>query len=250
MNTKINNYLLILAIIVLFGAAKKALACDYDRMSRLPIYDNIQEPKKILNIPQAHGLCVAASGDSAIIPYNLGGKFYLYHSCGKLMRVVRLPGGFGKAADCEFVQRNLYVADDTGKKLYKYSANGNFLQLVARGEHFAFMTSCKGHLYVALGKQRKRNIVVYYNDKETHRFDVPERPRDIVVGTDGNIYVATWTNKIRVFSLKGKRIKEITYGNIHNSDGIAMDTSGNLLVTDRSNPSKLLVYSPCGKLIK
>ena len=29
-----------------------------------------------------------------------------------------------------------------------------------------------------------------------------------------------------------------------------MDTSGNLLVVDRSNPSKLLVYSPCGKLIK
>ena len=89
MNTKINNYLLILAIIVLFEAAKQALAYDYDRISRLPVYDNIQEPKKILNIPQAHGLCVAASGDFAIIPYNLGGKFFLYHSCGKLMRVVR-----------------------------------------------------------------------------------------------------------------------------------------------------------------
>ena len=174
MNTKVNNYLLILAIIVLFGAAKQALTCHYDRISRVPDYDNIQEPKKILNIPQAHGLCVAASGDFAIIPYNMGGKFFLYHSCGKLMQVVCLPNGFGKAADCAFVERKLYVSDDTGKKLYKYSANGNFLQLVARGEHFAFMTSCKGHLYVVLGKLHKRNIIVYYNDKEINRFDVPE----------------------------------------------------------------------------
>ena len=102
----------------------------YDRMSRLPIYDNIQEPKKILNIPQAHGLCVAASGDFAIIPYNLGGKFYLYHSCGKLMRVVRLPGGFGKAADCEFVQRNLYVADDTGKNYTNIQQMETFFNLL------------------------------------------------------------------------------------------------------------------------
>ena len=112
------------------------------------------------------------------------------------------------------------------------------------------MTSCKGHLYVALGKLHKRNVIVYYNDKETHRFDVPERPRDIVVGTDNNIYISTWSNKIQVFSLKGKRMKEITYGNLRTSDGIAMDSDGNLLITDRSNPSKLLVYSPCGKLIK
>ena len=211
MKTKINNYLLILAIIVLFEAAKQALACDYDRISRLPVYDNIQEPKKILNIPQACGLCVAASGDFAVIPYNLGGKFFLYHSCGKLMQVVRFPNGFGKAADCAFVQHKLYVSDDTGKKLYKYSANGNFLQLVARGEHYTFMTSCKGHLYVVLVKLHKRNVAVYYNDKETHRLDVPGRPRDIIVGTDNNIYVSTWNNKIQAVSLKGKRIKEIMH---------------------------------------
>ena len=112
------------------------------------------------------------------------------------------------------------------------------------------MTSSKGHLYVVLAKLHKRNVAVYYNDKETHRLDVPGRPRDIIVGTDNNIYVSTWNNKIQVLSLKGKRIKEITYANIRTSEGIAMDTSGNLLVVDRSNPSKLLVYSPCGKLIK
>ena len=243
-----HNYLLILAFIVFFGATKQALACDYDRISRLPVYDNIQEPKKILNIPQAHGLCVAASGDFAIIPYNMGGKFYLYHSCGKLMRVARLPNGFGRGHDCEFVQRKLYILDKSGKKLYKYSANGNFLQLIAQGEHFHYITSCKGHLYVTVSKNHRRNAIVYYNDKEIHRFDVPGWPRDITVGTDNNIYVSTWSNKIQVFNLKGKRIKEITYPDLRTADGIAMDTSGNLLVADRSK--QLLVYSPCGKLIK
>ena len=107
----INNYLLILAIIVLFGAAKQALACNYDRISRLPVYDNIQESKKILNIP-----------------LNPKGKFYLYHSCGNLMRVARLPNGYEH--DCEFVQHKLYIVDVYGRKIYKYSANGNFLQVI------------------------------------------------------------------------------------------------------------------------
>ena len=124
----INNYLLILAIIVLIGAAKQALACNYDRISRLPVYDNIQESKKILNIPQAHGFCVAANGDFAVIPFNSKGKFYLYHRCGNLMRVARLPNGY--VHDCEFVQRKLYIVDVYGRKIYKYSANGNFLQVI------------------------------------------------------------------------------------------------------------------------
>ena len=99
-----------------------------------------------------------------------------------------------------------------------------------------------------MSKNHKRNAIVYYNDKEIYRFDVPGWPRGITVGTNHNIYVSTWSNKIQVFSLKGKRIKEITYPDLRTTDGIAMDTSGNLLVADRSK--QLLVYSPCGKLIK
>ena len=136
MNTKMNNYLLILAIIVLFGAAKQALACDYDRISRIPDYDNIQEPKKISNIPQAHGLCVAASGDFAIIPYNMGGKFYLYHSCGKLMRVARLPNGFGRGHDCEFVQCKLYILDKSGKNYTNIQQTETFFNLLLKVNNF------------------------------------------------------------------------------------------------------------------
>lgn len=168
MNTKISNCLLILAIIVLFGAAKQALACNYGRITRLPVYmyNNIQEPKKILNAPQARGLCVAANGDFAVIPFNPKGKFYLYHSCGKLMWVVRLPNGFEHSTDCEFVQHKLYIADEYGKGLYKYSANGHFLQVIARGEPFTYMTSCKGYFYVTLFRNYKRNVVMYYTIKK------------------------------------------------------------------------------------
>ena len=112
------------------------------------------------------------------------------------------------------------------------------------------MASCKGHLYVTVIRYHKRNVVEYLNDKEIRRFDVPGRPRDIVVGTDNNIYVSNWSIKIQVFSMKGKRIKEITYANLGAADGIAMDISGNLVISDRSKPPELLVYNPCGKLIK
>ena len=39
-----------------------AFACNYERMTRSPNYAAIASPKKVLSIPQPHGICVAPNG--------------------------------------------------------------------------------------------------------------------------------------------------------------------------------------------
>ena len=98
---------LLTVAIVLIGITTQAFACNYERMSRSPNYAKITTPKKILNIPQAHGVCVAPNGNFAVVSWNNAGKIYIYYSCGKLMKVVTLRG-CGKFVDCAFTDRNLY----------------------------------------------------------------------------------------------------------------------------------------------
>ena len=83
---------LLTVAIVLIGITTQAFACYYERMSRSPNYAKITTPKKILNIPQAHGICVAPNGNFAVVSWNNAGKIYMYYSCGKLMKVVTLRG--------------------------------------------------------------------------------------------------------------------------------------------------------------
>ena len=83
---------LLTVAIVLIGITTQAFACNYERMSRIPNYAKITTPKKILNVPQAHGICVAPNGNFAVVSWNNAGKIYMYYSCGKLMKVVTLRG--------------------------------------------------------------------------------------------------------------------------------------------------------------
>ena len=53
--------------IVLIGITTQAFACNYERMSGSPNYAKITTPKKILNIPNAHGICVAPNGNFAVM---------------------------------------------------------------------------------------------------------------------------------------------------------------------------------------
>ena len=93
-------------------------------------------------------------------------------------------------------------------------------------------------------------MVSYYNDKETHCFNAPGRPCGIAIGTDDNIYVSTLNNKVLSFAANGKLLGAKTYNELRIGNETSMDKAGNILITDRSRPTELLVYSPCGDLIK
>ena len=229
-----------------------AWGCNFERMYRSPRYKEITQPKRILTVPRPHGICVASDGKFAVIPYNNNGNFYLFYSCGKLMKIVRLPFGHkSRLGDCTFSGNDLYITGFRVKKIFKYSENGKFRKVINSREHAIFITSCQGRLYATGWGKNSRNVISYYNDKETHRFNVPGTLRGIVVGTDDNLHVTTWhSNKVLSYKPNGKLLAATTYKGLGYADGIAVDKAGNFLIVDYSNPNKLLVYSPCGELIK
>ena len=123
MKLSCNLLFLLLPAAVLLSTA---FCCNYERMATLPRYKDITTPKKVFNLPNPHGICVADNGIFAVMFHVKNGFFHLYYSCGKLMKVVRLPPGYGRMLDCTFSGSDLYLTDHGGKKIYKYTPNGKF----------------------------------------------------------------------------------------------------------------------------
>ena len=123
-NMKSYSFLLLMLATVFVSTA---CGCNFERIDRSPRYEDITQPKQILTVPRAHGICVASDGKFAVIPCNNNGNFYLFYSCGKLMKIVRIPFGHRSTlGDCTFSGNNLYIAGAHAKKIYKYSENGKF----------------------------------------------------------------------------------------------------------------------------
>ena len=243
---------LLTVAIVLIGITTQAFACNYERMSRSPNYAKITTPKKILNIPQAHGICVAPNGNFAVISHNHAKKIRIYYSCGKLMKEVDLSKqGFQAATDCAFTDRSLYVADYNGKKVYELSTIGKFIRIFATGPHFVRIAACQDRLYMTTNTGGQNVYVYDTNGKLIRRISVPARhTRGVIVGIDGNLYVSNMERRqVYTYTSAGIRVGVKTYKEVQNADGLAMDTAGNLLIADHGG-GKVEVYSPCGALIK
>ena len=243
---------LLTVAIVLIGITTQAFACYYERMSRSPNYAMITTPKKTLNIPNAFGICVASNGNFAVMMWNNAKKIRIYYSCGKLMKEVDLSKhGLVHATDCAFTDRNLYVADHSGKKVHVLSTIGKFIRSFATGVHILRMAACQDRLYLTTNGGGQNVLVYDTNGRLIRRISVPANyARGVLVGIDGNLHVSNWQRKqVYVYTPEGRRVGVTTYNEVVHADGIAMDTAGNLLIADYHRP-KVEVYSPCGALIK
>ena len=233
---------------VLFGLTTQASACNYERMSRIPNYAKLNTPRKVFNIPQAHGICVAPNGNFAVVSWNTAGKVYLYYSCGKLMKVVSLRN-YRYSGDCAFTENNLYVTSSGDRKVYELSTNGKFIRVFASGQPFFHIAICQNRFYFTTGVGRQ-NFLIYDNSgKQIRSISVPGHARGVIVGMDDKVYVSNWDKKsVYSYTLDGKKIGVLTTKEVRIADGLAMDTAGNLLVTDHN--TKVVVYSPCGEVVK
>ena len=243
---------LLTVAIVLIGITTQAFACNYERMSRIPNYAKITTPKKILNIPRAHGICVAPNGNFAVVSNIDAKKIRIYYSCGKLMKLMDLSKqGLQQAVDCAFTDQRLYVADHNGKKVFELSTIGKFIQIFATGPHLVRIAACKDRLYMTTNSGGQNVYVYNTNGKLIRRISVPAtQTRGVIVGIDGNLYVSNWQRKqVYTYTPEGRQVGVTTYREIHLADGLAMDTAGNLLIADHAR-GKVEVYSPCGALIK
>ena len=236
---------LLTVAIVLIGITTQAFACYYERMSRSPNYAKITTPKKTLNVPNAFGICVAPNGNFAVISYNYARKIRIYYSCGKLMKEFYLS--FRRGSDCAFTDRNLYVVDSKGNKVYVLSTIGKFIRYFATVEILR-IAACQDRLYLTTSGTGQNVLVYNTNGGLIRRISVPGSTRGIAVGIDGNLYVTSGNRKY-VYTPEGRRVGVTTYQEVYSADGLAMDTAGNLLIADHGK-GKVEVYSPCGALIK
>ena len=242
---------LLTVAIVLIGITTQAFACYYERMSRSPNYAKITTPKKTINVPNAHGICVAPNGNFAVMMWNNAKKIRIYYSCGKLMKDVDLSKhGFQSSGDCAFTDRNLYVADHNGKKVYVLSTIGKFIRSFATVVRIFRIAACQDRLYLTTSGGGQNVLAYNTNGRLIRRISVPGSARGIAVGIDGNLYVTNWNRKqVYVYTTEGRRVGVTTYNEVQHADGIAMDTAGNLLIADHKR-GKVEVFSQCGALIK
>ena len=243
---------LLTVAIVLIGITTQAFACYYERMSRSPNYAMITKPKKAISVPNVYGICVAPNGNFAVMMWNSAKKIRIYYSCGKLMKEVDLSKqGLTLAGDCAFTDRNLYLADHSGKKVFVLSTIGKFIRSFTTAVHTLRMAACQDRLYLTTNGGGQNVLVYNTNGGLIRRISVPaNHARGIAVGIDGNLYVTNWNRKqVYTYTPEGRRVSVTTYKELQYADGLAMDIAGNVLIADH-NKNKVEVYSPCGALIK
>ena len=97
----------------------------------------------------------------------------------------------------------------------------------------------------------EKNVVVCDgNGKELRSFNVPGQTRGIMVGIDGYLYISIRNgNQVYKYTKQGKQVSVTKYKNVREANGLAMDSAGHLLIADHTG-QKVVVYSPCGDLIK
>ena len=232
----------LLAVVIVLTT--RAFACNYDRINRDPNYAEISKPKSTLRVTRPHGICVAPNGDFAVVSYRQGTKVQIYYSCGKMMKTVDLA----KGTDCTFTNSHLYIVDSTTRKVFKLSMTGELVK-VFRGHRVFRVTSCKNELFITKNTGGKNVVVCDGNGKELRSFSVPGNTRGIIVGIDGYLYVSNDRKQVYKYTKQGKQVGVTNYKDIRHADGLAMDSAGHLLIADHTG-GKVVVYSPCGDLVK
>ena len=113
------------------------------------------------------------------------------------------------------------------------------------------MAACQDRLYFTTNTGGHNVLVYNTNGGLIRRISVPtNNARGVIVGIDGNLRVSNWQKKqVYVYTPEGRRVSVTTYKEVYLTDGLAMDTAGNLLIADHDR-GKVEVYSPCGALIK
>ena len=143
------------------------------------------------------------------------------------------------------------MADYHGKKVYVLSTIGKFIRSFATGVHVLHIAACQDQLYITTNGGGQNVLVYNTNGGLIRRISVPaNHARGIAVGIDGNLYVTNGKRKqVYTNTPEGRRVSVTTYNELQLASGIAMDTTGNVLIAD-PNKGKVEVYSPCGALIK
>jgi DNA-binding beta-propeller fold protein YncE len=164
--------------------------------------------------------------------------------------ILRKPLGLATDEDC-----NIYVADQTAERIVKYDSSGRFMDAWGGAEMFDRLSHVEvdpagERLYVVdTGgvRSERHHIRVIDTASGEVLFDIGKRgardgelnlPRDIAMGSDGNLYVVDGGNfRVQVFTTEGRFLSSMgrigsRTGNFSRPKGIDTDSEGNVYVSD------------------
>jgi DNA-binding beta-propeller fold protein YncE len=163
---------------------------------------------------------------------------------------LRKPLGIATDEDC-----NLYVADQTGKRIVQYDQGGQYMNAYGGKDMFDRLThvavDASGDRLYAVDtggvRSERHHIRVIDTNSGDLLFDIGKRgsgdgelnlPLDIEIGPDGNLHIVDGGNfRIQTFDLQGNYVGQ--FGRIGNRTGqfsrpkgMDIDSAGNIYVTD------------------
>jgi DNA-binding beta-propeller fold protein YncE len=169
------------------------------------------------------GVAVSPTGDRIYVTETGGQRLvHVYDRTGKQVGTLKPAGSTGGSHIPDYVaidpvNQDVYVSDRETAAVYIYNANGTFLRTFAP----------------------KGNVGVW-------------APLGLAFGPDGSLYatdVAGTAQRVLEFGPDGTLVRSMGSANkLSFPNGIAVDPSGNVEVSD-SNNGRLLVFNPAGKVI-
>ena len=219
--------------------------------------------------PNFGGVCVAPNGNFLVIPNGAwyGKHLFIMDPCGLRVKKFKLPvhAKWYKGCtlsglylwDCAFTKNAIYITQlsSNGRKhctepykILKFTADGKFVKVMATGAAFLRLTTGGGYLYSTV--RNSKDVLVYdmATDRQIRRFQLTSgNGRGLAFGTSGNLHVTTFSKIVEVFTNNGKKLRQTTYKELSNGDGIVIDNEDNVIIADRG---EVLVFNRANKLIK
>ena len=226
----------------------------YNTASCLPQYEQMiqKEPKAVISIiEKPHSLCVSPNGNFVVASYVHHGKFFIFNSCGFIIKRVMLPTGAALITDCAFTKNAIYLTDFGMKKIYKYDPTGIFQYVLAFGYRFKRIAARHNRVYTTT--QESKMILAYDSStgREAARFHTTiGNAQAIAFDKHDHLHVSSRSKTIEVFNMGGKKLSQRTYIELNVGDGLFLDDHDNTIVTDRTAPQKVLIYRPNNTLMK
>jgi len=148
---------------------------------------------------------------------------------------------------------NVYVSDNGNSRIQKFDSNGNLIT------KWDIISSDSGHIVRPAGIAIDQNYNTYVKDYYTNnviKFDsngnlitkwAVSNPEDLTVDSNGNVFVTNYIG-VSKFDSNGNLITKwgsfgSGNGQFIGSGGIAVDSAGNVFVTDGEN-NRIQVFTP------
>lgn len=212
------------------------------------------------------------------------GRIFVSDSADRFVKVFDVPEGrYFKIGDDELgplvkplgldvdSAGNLYVADGSTKAVMVYSRDGKFLRKIGGPKVFERISSVtvdvvgQRILVTDIGgvSSDQHKVRVFDANNGTHLFDLGKRgigpgefnlPRDVAIGSNGQIYVVDGGNfRVQVFDKAGKYLSSFgsvgkQLGNFARPKEIATDAAGNIYVVDAAF-GNFQIFNPDGDLL-